>query len=96
MKLFYIYLILINIVTFFIYGADKSRARKNKWRIPEKRLLLLAVIGGSIGAEAGMLFFRHKTKHPLFTIGIPAVLIAQILIAWAVLNPSILSSVCGR
>lgn len=75
-----IYLIFINIITFFIYGADKYKAQKKKWRIPEKRLFLLALIGGSIGAEAGMLCFRHKTKHPRFMIGIPAIFLFQICI----------------
>lgn len=75
-----IYLIFINIITFFIYGADKYKAQKKKWRIPEKRLFFLALIGGSIGAEAGMLCFRHKTKHPRFMIGIPAIFLFQICI----------------
>ena len=61
MKPFIIYLIFINILTFFIYGLDKHKARKNKWRIPEKQLFFLAFIGGSIGAEAGLLCFLHKT-----------------------------------
>ncbi len=78
-KLF-IYLIFINIITFFIYGADKYKAQKKKWRIPEKKLFLLALIGGSIGAEAGMLCFRHKTKHLRFMIGIPAIFLFQICI----------------
>lgn len=80
MEKLFIYLIFINIITFFIYGADKYKAQKKKWRIPEKKLFLLALIGGSIGAEAGMLCFRHKTKHPRFMIGIPAIFLFQICI----------------
>ena len=84
MKPFIIYLIFINILTFFIYGLDKHKARKNKWRIPEKQLFFLAFIGGSIGAEAGMLCFRHKTKHPLFMIGIPAIFLLQLCLLFGI------------
>lgn len=80
---FIIYLILINVITFITFGVDKSRARKNRWRISEATLLILALIGGSIGAELGMYGFHHKTKHPRFFIGIPLIMILQIiLIFW--------------
>lgn len=77
------YLVIINLITFAIYGNDKQRARKNRWRIPEKTLLLLALAGGSIGAWTGMQVFRHKTQKQLFKIGIPCIFVLQIVI-WAV------------
>ena len=76
-----IYLIAINIVTFAVYGIDKYKARHDMWRIPESTLLLLAVIGGSIGAWAAMRIFRHKTNHPQFYIGVPLILFLQIALA---------------
>lgn len=76
------YLAAINIITFFVYGIDKRKARKAKWRIPESTLLLLAAIGGSIGAFVGMRVFRHKTKHLKFTIGVPAIIILQAAAIW--------------
>lgn len=77
----FIFLVILNIVTFLIYGADKKRARTRQWRIPEKTLLLLALCGGSIGAYAGMHFFRHKTQKPLFKIGIPLIFLCQLALA---------------
>ena len=74
-----IYLIVVNLIAFCMYAADKSKARNNKWRIPEKALFLIAIIGGSIGALAGMYIFRHKTKHWYFVVGIPAILIVQVV-----------------
>lgn len=77
------YLILINIVTFAVYGIDKIKAKKGAWRIPEKSLLLLAFIGGSLGAAAGMRFWRHKTLHPQFKWGVPLILLFHLaLIAY--------------
>lgn len=73
-----IYLLLFNAIGFFIMLADKRKAIKNRWRIPEKTLFLIALAGGSVGALAGMHCFRHKTKHKSFTIGIPAILILQL------------------
>lgn len=80
-KLIVVYLLLINIMGFVMMGADKKRAVKNEWRIPERKLLLCALFGGSIGSLFGMFHFRHKTKHPKFFIGIPAILIFQIEMA---------------
>ncbi|WP_394922393.1 DUF1294 domain-containing protein [uncultured Robinsoniella sp.] len=71
------YLILINLTGFFIMGLDKSKAKRGKWRIKERTLFLIALAGGSIGSLCGMYFFRHKTKHRSFVIGIPAILILQ-------------------
>lgn len=72
------YLIAINAITFITYGIDKWKARKNKWRIPESTLLLLAVFGGGIGAFLGMRVWRHKTMHKKFKYGIPSILVLQI------------------
>ena len=81
MKYFLLYLLLINAAAFVLMLADKRKAIKNRWRIPERTLILSALFGGSIGALLGMYTFRHKTKHLKFTLGIPAILIAQISLA---------------
>jgi len=73
-----IYLAVINVVTFFMYGIDKWKARKSKWRISEATLLLMAAIGGSIGAWLGMKVWHHKTLHKKFRYGIPLILITQL------------------
>ena len=75
------YLLAINIATFFLYGIDKYKARKGKWRISEATLLMMAVIGGSIGAWAGMRLWHHKTKHKKFKYGIPIIIILQVALA---------------
>ena len=76
-KLLLIYLLIINALGFLLMLMDKYKARKNKWRIPEKTLLGVAALGGSIGSLAGMYAVRHKTQHPKFTIGIPVILALQ-------------------
>lgn len=76
-----VWLIAINLVTFAVYGIDKRRARRGAWRVPEKTLFLLPLLGGSIGALLGMRVFRHKTKHWYFVWGVPAILLAQIAVA---------------
>ena len=73
-----IYLAVINVVTFFVYGVDKWKAKKSKWRIREAALLGLAVLGGSIGAWLGMKVWHHKTLHKKFRYGIPAIIIIQL------------------
>ena len=73
-----IYLAVINVVTFFMYGIDKWKAKKSKWRIREAALLGLAVLGGSIGAWLGMKVWHHKTLHKKFRYGIPAIIIIQL------------------
>ena len=81
------YLAAVNAITFAVYGADKRRAKKGKRRVPEKTLFLLAAVGGSAGALAGMRAFRHKTRHWHFVWGIPAILAAQIALAvWLALR----------
>ena len=73
-----IWLVIINLAAFAVFGIDKKRAKKGQWRIPEKTLFLSAILGGSIGAILGMYIFHHKTKHWYFQIGIPAIMIIQI------------------
>ncbi|GAA5416306.1 hypothetical protein Pryu01_01340 [Paraliobacillus ryukyuensis] len=77
-ELVLIYLILVNVVAFSFMGVDKNRAQKNKWRIPEARLWFFAWIGGSLGSIIGMRIFHHKTKHQLFRLGMPVLLILQL------------------
>jgi uncharacterized membrane protein YsdA (DUF1294 family) len=74
-----IYLLIgINVLTFFVYGIDKWRAKQGRWRISEATLLMLAIIGGSIGALLGMRIWHHKTMHKKFKYGLPLILLAQI------------------
>ena len=81
------YLLAINAVAFIMYGIDKYKAKKAKWRISEATLLLLAVLGGSIGAWMGMKVWHHKTMHKKFKYGIPAILLIQIaLMAYLHMN----------
>jgi len=77
-----LYLLVISLIAFCVYGADKRRARQGAWRIPERTLFLLALLGGSPGALLAMLVFHHKTRHPAFVIGIPAILIVQAILLW--------------
>ena len=69
---------ILNVITFFLYGIDKWKAKKDRWRIPESTLLLLAVLGGSIGAWLSMKICHHKTMHKKFKYGIPLIMILQI------------------
>lgn len=80
MKYLFLYLIIINAAAFLLMLSDKRKAQKRKWRIPEATLMGTAALGGSIGAMMGMHLFRHKTKHIKFTLGIPLILGAQLLI----------------
>lgn len=86
MKLFILYLIAINLVTFIVYAIDKRKAKKGTWRTPESTLLLLAAIGGTIGALLAMYLLRHKTKHKKFFIGVPALLVLQLIVAFYLYN----------
>ena len=81
MKLLLVYLLIINAAAFALMLADKWKAKKNRWRIPEATLMGVAALGGSIGALAGMYLVRHKTQHPKFTLGIPLILAVQIVAA---------------
>lgn len=82
MDIFYIiltYLEIINLLAFIVMGIDKAKAKADRWRIPEATLMGLAVLGGSIGAIAGMYLFRHKTRKPKFKYGLPVILVFQVL-----------------
>jgi uncharacterized membrane protein YsdA (DUF1294 family) len=78
-----IVLVVINLIAFILYGVDKHRAKNHQWRISEKTLIGIAVIGGSIGAILGMYIFHHKTKHWYFRYGLPAILIVQVVLVFA-------------
>lgn len=71
------YLGAVNLTAFVLFGIDKRRARRHRWRIPERRLFMAALAGGSLGALAGMYGFRHKTRHKLFAWGVPLLLVLQ-------------------
>ena len=73
-------LLAVNLVSFVLYGIDKRKAIRDQWRIPEKTLLLAALIGGAVGAFAGMQIFHHKTKHWKFILGVPACMILHIVL----------------
>ena len=77
-KIELVYLLVMNAVGFAVMGMDKYKAIKGKWRVPEKTLFLVSILGGSVGTWAGMYAFRHKTKHWYFVIGMPAILFIQI------------------
>lgn len=76
----YIYLLPVNAAGFLLMCLDKEKAPKKRWRIPERTLLGVAALGGSVGVLLGMYTFRHKTKHRKFTLGVPAILLAQLLL----------------
>ena len=77
-----IYLLIVNAVGFLVMLYDKYLAKNNLWRIPEKSLFGIAIMGGSLGCLCGMYTVRHKTKHKSFTLGIPTILLAQIFLIW--------------
>lgn len=79
LKYIFFYFLVINLIGFFIMFIDKQRAKHKKWRIPEKNLLGISILGGSIGMLLGMSSFRHKTNHKKFTVGVPAILIIQFI-----------------
>lgn len=81
----------INIAGFALMGADKKRARRHMWRIPERTLFACALLGGSLGTTAGMYAFRHKTKHWYFKVGMPAVLTVQLLLLFILLINGIIN-----
>ena len=80
MKLFLIYLAVVNLAAFALMGVDKRRAKRGAWRIPERTLFMPAILGGSPGAILGMQMFRHKTRHRQFAVGIPLILLVQLVI----------------
>ncbi|MGI6013110.1 MAG: DUF1294 domain-containing protein [Oscillospiraceae bacterium] len=76
-----VYLLIVNLIGFVQMGIDKRRSIQRRWRIPEAQLFLVAAIGGSVGSLLGMYVFRHKTKHKTFVIGMPLILIVQLILA---------------
>ena len=87
MKYIFLYLLIINAAVFILMLSDKRRSKKNRWRISERTLLGSALLGGSIGVLLGMYAFRHKTRHLKFTLGVPAILIAQVfLVYWLLIH----------
>ena len=83
MKYFFIVIAFMSVLAFILYGVDKRRAIKRRWRIKEATLLFVGFFGGSVGALLAMLLFRHKTRHWYFRAGLPAILLAQLaLAAW--------------
>ena len=83
MRFFLIYLFLINAAGFLVMTVDKQYAKKKMWRIPERTLMNLALLGGSAGVLLAMYTVRHKTRHPKFYIGVPAILLCQVvLLLW--------------
>lgn len=84
-KEIFVYLVVMNLIGLTVMGADKRKAKKHQWRIPEKTLFLVSLLGGSLGTWAGMYLFRHKTKKWYFKIGMPAILLVQALFAGWVL-----------
>ena len=85
-RILVIYLLAVNFFAFILYGIDKKRARNREWRISERALIGIAVIGGSVGAILGMHVFHHKTRHWYFRYGLPVILIIQVLLAWFLYN----------
>lgn len=82
-----IYFVMINVVTFFVYGIDKWKSQHDRWRVPERALLGLAAIGGSVGAWLGMKVWHHKTQHKKFKYGVPAILVVQVaLVEWLLIR----------
>ena len=81
MKLFAIYLVVMNVLGVAVMWSDKRRARLHRWRIPEKALFGVSLLGGSAGTWAGMYLFRHKTKHWYFVVGMPLILVCQAALA---------------
>ncbi len=85
-KALLIYFLAINAVVFVVYGIDKHKAKHAKWRISEATLLLLAIVGGSIGAWCGMKVWHHKTMHKKFKYGVPVIFILQLALAVWIVN----------
>ena len=87
-QLFWIGILILNVVTFFVYGIDKFKAKKSLWRIPESTLLILAAVGGSVGAYLGMKVWHHKTLHKKFSLGVPAILLLHLVLLAYIMSSS--------
>lgn len=81
-KVFLVYWAAVNLLAFASMGLDKRRAKRNQWRIPERTLFALALLGGSVGSWLGMRVFHHKTRHRIFTIGVPLIFFVQLAAAY--------------
>lgn len=86
MRYLMVYLSIINALSLALMLVDKEKARRKRWRIPERRLLAVAALGGSAGCLLGMYLFRHKTRHPRFFIGVPVMLAVQIVLVLLLLR----------
>lgn len=84
-KYFGVYLLLINIYTFYLIYLDKQRAKHRKWRVPERKFFILSILGGSIGTLMSMKLYRHKTKHWYFKYGIPLIIVIQMIAAYYII-----------
>ena len=80
------YLLAVNVLTFIVYGVDKWKARRGRWRVPEATLMGLAALGGSVGAWLAMQLIRHKTQKKKFRYGVPALFVLQVAAALVFLN----------
>ena len=87
-QVFWIGILILNVVTFFVYGIDKFKAKKSLWRIPESTLLILAALGGSVGAYLGMKVWHHKTLHKKFSLGVPAILLLHLALLAYIMSSS--------
>lgn len=76
-----LYLVVVNLAGFAVMGTDKRRAKQGRWRVQEKTLFLVALVGGSLGVLLGMHLFHHKTRHWYFVVGVPLILAAQVILA---------------
>lgn len=75
-----LYIVIMNLIGFFVMGADKMKARKHRRRVPERCIFIISVISGSVGVFVGMYLFRHKTRHMKFVIGVPVIIAAQVIV----------------
>ena len=89
-KFMIIYLLIINLAGFLMMAVDKRKAKKDRWRIPEKNFFIVALLGGSLGCYLGMQVFHHKTLHKTFAFGMPAILVMQILITLVLLGKGLI------
>ena len=87
-QVFWIGILILNVVTFFVYGIDKFKAKKSLWRIPESTLLILAALGGSVGAYLGMKVWHHKTLHKKFSLGVPAIFLLHLALLIYIMSSS--------
>ena len=78
--IFAIYIAIVNLIAYILYATDKYKSKKTRWRISERALIISALVGGSVGALLAMKMFRHKTKHKKFTLGVPFILVLQIIL----------------